>query len=97
MPVSVKNIELNTVIYRDNSQPYSEIDGEVVMLNVKKEAYFALNKVGSKIWSEISEPCVISNLIDKIQQEYSVSVETCFKDIKPFIEELVKANIIKVK
>ena len=93
----MKNIDLNTVIQRDPSQLYSEIDGEVVMLNVKKESYFGLNKIGSKIWSEISDPCEISTLIDTLRQEYDVSAETCFNDIKPFIEEMVKANVIIVK
>jgi len=86
----------NTWISRNPSQVFSEIDGQVVMLNVKKEAYYTLNDVGSTIWKEIENPCKLEDLIHTLTEAYEVTVEKCREEIIPFLNELLEAGIVIV-
>ena len=93
----MKQLESHTRIRRNPAQVYSEVDGQVVMLNVKKESYYCLNDVGSAIWNELEEPCTYSGLISKIREEFEVDEEQCRKDVEPFLAELVEAGVIQLE
>ena len=84
-------------ITRNPDQVFSEIDGQVVMLNVKKEAYFALNDVGSSIWKEIEHPRALEDIISCLTDEYEVSFERCRDEILPFLNELLETGIVILK
>ena len=86
----------NTWISRNLSQVFSEIDGQVVMLNVKKEAYYTLNDVGSAIWKEIEYPCKLEDLIHILTEAYDVSAKKCRDEMIPFLNELLEAGIVIV-
>jgi len=92
----VKKLSLETTICRDTSQVFSDFNGEVVMLNVQKGAYHAMNEVGSAIWNELSEPASVKRLIEKLISEYDVSEERCYEEVISFLNELLKEKIIKI-
>lgn len=85
------------LICRNPDQVFSEIDGQVVMLNVKKEAYFTLNDVGSSIWKEIENPRILEDIISYLTNKYEVSYEKCRDEILPFLNELLEAGIVITK
>ena len=87
----------HTLITRNPDQVFSEIDGQVVMLNVKKEAYFTLNDVGSSIWKEIEHPRALEDIISYLTDEYEVSYEKCRDEIIPFLNELLQSGIVITK
>lgn len=87
----------HTRITRNPDQVFSEIDGQVVMLNVKKEAYYTLNDVGSSIWREIERPRTLKELTSCLTDEYEVSYENCRDEIIPFLNELLEAGIVIIK
>ena len=84
----------NTLISRNPSQVFSEIDGQVVMLNVKKEAYYTLNEVGSAIWKEIESPRKLEDLIIFLTEAYEVTYEKCRDEMIPFLNELREAGVV---
>ena len=47
------NIQLDSIIVRNVELLDSEIDGEIVMMNIESGKYFGMNKVGSEIWKMI--------------------------------------------
>lgn len=66
-------------------------------MNVKKEAYFSLNDVGSSIWKEIEHPRALEDIISSLTDEYEVSYERCRDEVLPFLNELIEAGIVIVK
>lgn len=84
----------NTLISRNPSQVFSEIDGQVVMLNVRKEAYYTLNEVGSAIWKEIESPRKLEDIILFLTEAYEVTYENCRDEMIPFLNELLEAGVV---
>jgi DNA-directed RNA polymerase delta subunit len=92
----VKQLANHTRIQRNPAQVFSEVDHQVVMLNVKKEAYYCLNEVGSAIWRELEEPHSFQELINQIREVFEVEEDECRKDVEPFLIELVEAGVIEL-
>lgn len=73
----------------------SKIGDEVVMLDIESGFYFGLNTVGSEIWSHLSEPITIDDLINKLMARFDIDQATCQKDTTEFINQLLEKNIIR--
>ena len=72
----------------------SQIDDEIVMMDVEKGAYFGLDPVGSSIWGIMEKPHSIDDVTAKLTQEYDVKANQCKADIKPFLERLIKTKLL---
>lgn len=92
----MNNLTSKKKIKRNSGLVYNEIDGQVVMLNLKKEAYYSLNEVGSVIWTELSDPCTLEDLIKRLIEKYEISASRCSEDIEPFLNELVELGVIEI-
>lgn len=91
-----QKITFNTILQIDQDQFYSEIDGEVVMLNIQNGEYYYLNQSGSFIWNLLNKPCSYRQLIDDLLASYDISEETCVNDTILLLEELLKKGLVKV-
>lgn len=87
----------DTLISRNPAQVFSKIDGQVVMLNVKKEAYYTLNDMGSAVWEEIANPRKLEDLIRTFTEGYEVTFEKCRDEMIPFLSELHEAGIVIIE
>lgn len=72
----------------------SQIDDEMVMMDVEKGAYFGLDAVASFIWQTLEKPHSTQDIVDKILKDFEVSQKQCEEDIAPFIKHLSKANLV---
>ena len=64
------NIQLENAISRNPEIDATDLDGEVVMMNLEKGQYFMMNEVGSRIWEIINEPIKVSSVINKLLEEF---------------------------
>jgi len=87
-------ITLNTSIQRNPDILASDLDGEKVMMSIQKGEYYGLGKTGTFIWDKIEEPILIKDLIALITEKYNVLEENCFKDILPFLTDLIEKELI---
>ena len=72
----------------------NQIDDETVMMDVEKGAYFGLDPVGSIIWETMKKPHGIDDVVANLLQEYDVTAKQCEADITPFLERLIKTNLL---
>ena len=87
-------ITLNTIIQRNNDILASDLDGEKVMMSIKKGEYYGLGKTGTFIWDNIEKPIAISELVTMITEKYKVDTNQCLNDITPFINDLIEKELI---
>jgi hypothetical protein len=90
-------MDFNTHIYKGEEYIASEIDGEVVMMNIENGTYISLVGSSKTIWNLLDEVKTINQLIDELTAKYDVSRELCEKDVLPFIEQLIENKIVLVK
>jgi hypothetical protein len=75
----------------------SEIDNEIVALNIEKGTCYGLNTVGSRIWSLVASPIRINDICAKLLVDYNVEPETCERQVLDLLEELRAEGMIATR
>jgi len=90
-------IEKTSVVVTAKDKRYSKLNQEVVILDLKSEAYYGLNPVGATIWQSLQEPKTVGEIRDVILNKYDVESEQCDRDLTMFLEELNHQGLIEVQ
>ncbi|MFZ2956569.1 MAG: lasso peptide biosynthesis PqqD family chaperone [Candidatus Ozemobacteraceae bacterium] len=86
----------NTKIRRNPDLVTSDLDGEVVMMNVETGKYYNLGKVGGKIWALLEKEITFTRLIDALMDKYDVERAKCESETTAFLQMLAKQRLILV-
>ena len=55
----------------------------------------SVNEVGASLWKMLQQDVTTEDLVAGILEEYNVDEETAREDIQEFLDELIKAQIIR--
>jgi Coenzyme PQQ synthesis protein D (PqqD). len=86
-----------SIIERKQNIMASDMDGDIVMMNIETGKYYNLGKIGGLIWNMTEYATSISDLVDKLTNEFDVTKEQCEKDILPFLEKMLEQKLIFCK
>jgi hypothetical protein len=67
---------------------WRELDGEVVLLDLRSSTYFTLNHTGTLLWQRLGEPADASELIAALVEAYGVSDGEAAADVVTFLATL---------
>ena len=70
------------------------VDHEAVLVLPAKGQVKVLNEVGARIWSYLNGVRTVSDIIDMIHTEYSVSAQDAQEDTCEFLNQLADREII---
>lgn len=85
----------STVVAAQN-QVYSEIGGEVAILDLRGGTYYGLDAVGARVWDLVQEPRGIGEVRDALLAEYEVDAERCERDLLDLICALEGEGLVEV-
>lgn len=74
----------------------SEVDGEMVVLDVGTGHFFHLNDVGSKVWVALDRPMTLAELCQVMQDRFDVDADTCRADIAEFVGSMAQNGLVNV-
>ena len=81
---------------RSDAVVFQEIGGEAVLLDLASEKYFALNPVGTRVWTLIGEGAPLQSAYETLLGEYDVAPEQLEADLIALIDELAQAGLVMV-
>jgi hypothetical protein len=87
------SVTIDSVLVRDTGLDATDLDGQVVVLNVPAGAYFGFNAVASEIWHLLSEPRRVGEIFGKLSQNHDVDATTLSRDVLPFLQTLVDRRL----
>ena len=74
----------------------NQIEDELVALNLETSFYYGVDGIGTQIWRLlIDEKMTIAGACRKLQEEYDVDAETCQREVRAFVEQLVNAKLLE--
>lgn len=85
-----------TKISRTQDILFDKVGEEVVMLNLDKGRYHALDEIGGEIWELIAEPIQIADLVDCLQSKFDVPAEDCLHDVMAYIADLQERDLLEI-
>lgn len=72
-------------------------DGELVVLDLKSNAYFGLDEIGARIWSEFAQGFDIDTTVLRLAEEYDAPRSEIDADVRELAEKLVEAGLLVVQ
>ena len=95
--MTIKKVTLDSIIIQAEDHVSTDIDGEVVLMDMENGNYFGFDKILSRIWNMIETPTPISSLIAQIMQEYDVKRTECESDILDVLNKMLKDKLISAQ
>lgn len=76
---------------------FTEVDDEVVLLDLNKGTYFGLNHVGAKFLKALQTNETYESALSKIAAEYQMDMLVISDDLKTLLKQLLEQELIEEK
>lgn len=87
-------ITLHSTVVRSTDVMASAVDNELVMMDIERGMYYALDAVGTDIWGRIAQPVRVADLCDTLRKVYSVDAATCQKDVLDLLNDMAQNGLL---
>ena len=93
----MRKISTESIVQReDRHLIHTELNEDLVMMDLENGSYLSLNRTGRIIWKEIEKPVVVKDLIIKLRYRFSIDEETCTSETIKFLIKMEKQNVLKI-
>lgn len=83
-------------IKRRDGVPYKEVEGELLLLNLKDGNYFGLNSTGKYVWQLLDVAKTQADIVNAFKRKFKIKEEIAQRDISHLLRELKKQDLIQV-
>ncbi|WP_026882527.1 lasso peptide biosynthesis PqqD family chaperone [Clostridium akagii] len=88
------SIYCSTIIVQKKGLDTTDLDGEVVMMDIDKGKYYNFNPVGSQIWKLAENPISAGEIILELLKQFDVDEKSCENSVFKFLERLLEDELI---
>lgn len=89
-------IDSTTCVAKATDLLATDLDNETVLMSIQGGTYFGMEKTARRIWELLESPCTVSDMINRLSEEYNVAPDVCASDVIPFLQELCEEGLIIV-
>ena len=78
----------------------TEVDGELVFMNLGEGVFYSLKEAGIRTWQLIDEGgawTTAGALVEALCKEFEVDEETCLRDLAVMLDELEAAGLARIE
>ena len=90
-------IASDMLITRSKDIMASEIEDDLVMMNLDNNAYYGLNKMGRKIWELLAQEQTLESLCHALVKTHDVTPQQCHKDVSALLLKLQAIGLVSVE
>lgn len=74
----------------------TEIDGEIVMMDMEAGRYLYLDRIGSVIWAELRQPQKVADLCQSLAGRYAAPIEEIERDVLDLLAQMKRNDLIRL-
>jgi len=89
-----KIISLDNTVIQKKGLDATDMDGEIVMMDIYKGKYYSFNEVGSRIWNIIEKPLKVKEIVPILLNEFEVDEKTCEDSVLDFLGRIYNDELI---
>ncbi len=88
-------ITIDSIIQRnDNRVVTTELDDEMVMMDVQSGTYIRLNKIARVIWEQIQTPLMVNELVGNLINKYEVDENQCEREVIACLSKMEEQGLL---
>lgn len=72
----------------------TEVQGKMVMMDVEKGVYFALDVIGTDIWHRLAQPVLVTDLVAGLERDYDAPADTIERDVLAPLSRMVERGLV---
>lgn len=89
-------ITLDATLVRADHCLCTEIDTDLIMLDVEKGSYFSLDAIGRDIWNRLDQPVQVRDLCDALEQAYNAPPEVIRADVLRLLNDMADEGLVSI-
>lgn len=74
----------------------TEVDREVVLMNIGRGRCYGLGETGSSVWRRLGSPIRVDDLCRELLLEYAADPEVLTKDVIALLEQMLEEGLVKI-
>jgi hypothetical protein len=74
----------------------TEVEGEVVMMDMENGLYFGLDAIGTDIWNRLERPMTLAELTAVLAEDYAADVETIAQDVSALLRDMAENGLVEI-
>ncbi|HVK40485.1 MAG TPA: PqqD family protein [Candidatus Kapabacteria bacterium] len=74
---------------------FSDLGGEVAILDLRSGEYYGLNSVGALVWQILQAPRTLAELCREVEAAFEVDTERCMRDMVVLVGELRDRGLVE--
>jgi hypothetical protein len=79
---------------RDADLDWREVEGELVVLDLRESRYLAINRTGRALWGTLVEGATRDQLVDRLVDGFDVERNQAAADVDAFTAELESRGLL---
>lgn len=87
----------DTIFIRASGPLTTEVDGELVMLDVESGSYFNLDSIGAVIWGLLENPARFEDLCQDLHARYDAPLETIRADVAALLSRMLDHKLVRTE
>ena len=91
-----ETISLSSKVQINEDIVSRNLQGQIVLLNLKTDLYCGLDHVGAKIWHLLNKHKSLKDILNELVKEYDVSEAQCTEDLLNFVGMLKEKDLIEI-
>jgi len=87
----------NSRVVRSREILESEVDGEVIALDIAEGECYGFNAVGSSVWRLLQKDTSVCEICDTLITEFNVERDVCEAEVTRLLGDLVSAGLVEIR
>lgn len=96
MPPTHRRIEIEDTVAWSGKALASQIQEEVVLMNLERGYYYSLDDIGSDIWHSLEQPVSVASLCQSLAAKYNAEAATVTADVLTLLNKLLEHDLIAI-
>ena len=73
----------------------SAVGDEMVIMDLRSEKYFGLNRSGAIVWAGLEGGSPLSEIAARLAERFDVAAERAERDVADLVDELLRAGLVQ--
>ena len=79
---------------RSDDVTWRNVDGQVVILDLRDSCYHRTNATGALLWERLQEECTPGDLESILVDSFDLDVESASRDVSAFLETMRSCDLL---
>jgi hypothetical protein len=94
--MTIEGINSNSVVSWSATAVATEVNDEIVLMNLERDRCYGLGSTGSDIWRRLHQPIEVSELLVQLEATYEAAPGEIHSDVLRTLQQFASEGLIQV-